>query len=77
MGIELKKVPTWRSGICDSIHFYNIGNWSASYANLYIGYKKNLESEDVPKEFTIHLTPEDQLSGIVTESGSYQKGPSI
>ena len=73
VGIEVKKIPTWRSGNCDMIQFYDVENWDVTFAELYIGYSKNLDHQNIPKEFTIHLTSKDQWTGIVTETGLYQK----
>ena len=70
--IDLKKVHTWRSGVCDLIQIDDVENWEINYIELFIGYSKTLDQQDIPKEFTIYLMPNDQWSGIVTESGLYQ-----
>ena len=56
--VELIKVPlVWQGGICYVLQFENVQNWTGATGHILIEYSKNLKVSDIPKSFTIYLTP--------------------
>ena len=56
--VELIKVPLlWQGGICYILQFENVENWTGKIGRFLVEHSKNLKASDIPKSFTMYMTP--------------------
>ena len=63
VSVEMKLIPTAYSGSCYLIH----ADSKRKENSIYIGYKGHLTKKNVPKQFTIYFTTNNDWHGIVND----------
>lgn len=65
INVELIKIRTEYDGTCYVVQPRNVKNWSESWGEVTIQYKKTLPTSDVPESFFLYFVPRNEWQGNI------------